>query len=275
MAGEELLRLFEQNWSERLILKKDKENLNGKSREKHEETEIPKKKEEEEDVKNFPVRFLVERAMSDETMMTTTSSKTSLFSSSSDDLFLSPSPRSVLPVKATPMKLQTILSGKEVNEFRIAERERVLSEKKDLQRKKMMMMMKSNVRRRRKGKSMSDLEYEELKGFMDLGFVFSEEDHKDSDLVSILPGLQRLVKKDHDGLVQVTNKEEGEEEDKSNGNRVARPYLSEAWDHCGGRKGKTQITTDIKWRVPAPATKEVDLKDNLRLWAHAVASTIR
>ncbi|XP_019099884.1 PREDICTED: uncharacterized protein LOC104782786 isoform X2 [Camelina sativa] len=234
MAGEELLRLFEQNWSERLILKKDKENLNGKSREKHEEREIPKKREE--DVKNFPVSFLVERAMSDETMMMTkTSSKTSLFSSSSDDLFLSP--RSVLPVKATPMKLQTILSGKEVNEFRIAERERVLSEKKDLQRKK--MMMKSNVRRRRKGKSMSDLEYEELKGFMDLGFVFSEEDHKDSDLVSILPGLQRLVKKDHDGLVQVTNKEE---EDKSNINTVARPYLSEAWDHCGGRKGEKQIT---------------------------------
>ncbi|XP_010517817.1 PREDICTED: uncharacterized protein LOC104793203 [Camelina sativa] len=264
MDGEELLRLFDQNWSERLILKKDKENLNGKSREKHEEREIPKKREE--DVKNFPVSFLVEKAMSDETMMMkTTSSKTSLFSSSSDDLFLSP--RSVLPVKATAMKLQTILSGKEVNEFRIAERERVLSEKK--------MMMKSNVRRRRKGKSMSDLEYEELKGFMDLGFVFSEEDHKDSDLVSILPGLQRLVTKDHDGLVQVTKEEEGEEEDKSNINRVARPYLSEAWDHCGGRKGEKQITTKIKWRVPVLAAKEVDLKDNLRLWAHAVASTIR
>lgn len=262
MAGEELLKLFEQNWSERTIFKKDKVslNLNETRHEKRGETEVP---EEEEDVKNFPVSFLGERAMSDETMMTT-SSKTSLFGSSSDDLFLSP--RSVLPVKPTPMKLQTILSGKEVNEFTIAERERVLSEKEE-QRKK---NKKSNVRRTRKGKSMSDLEYEELKGFMDLGFVFSEEDHKDSDLVSILPGLQRLVKKD-DGVVQVTT----EEEDKSNENRVARPYLSEAWDHCGGRKGKKQITPEMKWRVPAPVTNEVDLKDNLRLWAHAVASTIR
>ncbi|PPD81384.1 hypothetical protein GOBAR_DD21690 [Gossypium barbadense] len=43
----------------------------------------------------------------------------------------------------------------------------------------------SNMRftRRKKGrrsKSLSELEFEELKGFMDLGFVFSEEDNKDS-----------------------------------------------------------------------------------------------
>ncbi|KAL1191105.1 hypothetical protein V5N11_014176 [Cardamine amara subsp. amara] len=272
MSGEELLKLFEQNWSERTIFKKYKDplKLNQKSQESREETEIPKEKEAEKD---SPVSFLVERAMSDETMMT--SSKTSLFGSSSDDLFLSP--RSVLTVKEPPMKLQTILSGKEINEFSSAERERVLSEvsKKEEQRTKKeeqrTKKKKSNVRTRR-GKSMSDLEYEELKGFMDLGFVFSEEDHKDSNLVSIIPGLQRLVKKD-DGVVQVT--EVVEEEDKSNGNRVARPYLSEAWDHCGGRKGKKQNTPEIKWRVLAPAGNDVDLKDHLKLWAHAVASTIR
>ncbi|ESQ52997.1 hypothetical protein EUTSA_v10017132mg [Eutrema salsugineum] len=254
MAGEELLKLFEENWSERPIFKKEKNSLNLSE-------QVREEKEEEEDVKNNPVSFLVERAMSDQTMMT--SSKTSLFVFSSDDLFSSP--RSVLSVKASPMKLQTILSGKEVNEFSKAERERVFSEKteKEEQRKK----KQSNVRTRR-GKSMSDLEYEELKGFMDLGFVFSEEDHKDSDLVSILPGLQRLVKKD-DGGLRVT------EENISNGNRVARPYLSEAWDLCGGRKGKRQMTPEIKWRVPAPAVKEVELKDHLKLWAHAVASTIR
>ncbi|XP_048441861.1 uncharacterized protein LOC125478117 [Pyrus x bretschneideri] len=47
------------------------------------------------------------------------------------------------------------------------------------------------VERRRKrkkkseSKSLTDLQFEELKGFMDLGFVFSEED-KDSNLVSII-----------------------------------------------------------------------------------------
>ncbi|CAA7055827.1 unnamed protein product [Microthlaspi erraticum] len=239
---EELLKLFEQNWSERPIFKKSKDLLN-LNREKI---------QEEEAVKKSPVSFLVERAMSDETMMTS-SSKTSLFVSSSDDLFLSP--RSVLNVKSSPVKLQTILSGKEVNEFSTAERERVLSkksEKEEERRKK-----QRNVRTRR-GKSMSDLEYEELKGFMDLGFVFSEEDQQDSNLVSILPGLQRLVKKDP----EVTEE-----------NRAARPYLSEAWDACGGRKGKRQITPEIKWR--APAINEVELKDHLKHWAHAVASTIR
>lgn len=245
---EELLKLFEQNWSERPIFKKSKDPLNLRR----------EKIQEEEAVKKFPVSFLVERAMSDETMMTS-SSKTSLFVSSSDDVFLSP--RSVLNVKSSPTKLLTILSGKEVNEFSTAERERVLSkksEKEEERRKK-----QRNVRTRR-GKSMSDLEYEELKGFMDLGFVFSEEDHKDSNLVSILPGLQRLVKKDDGVVVEVTEE-----------NRAARPYLSEAWDVCGGRKGKRQITPDIRWRVPAPAINEVELKDHLKQWAHAVASTIR
>ncbi|CAH8385400.1 unnamed protein product [Eruca vesicaria subsp. sativa] len=249
MVGEEFLRLFEHNWSEKPIFMKDKEPLNLN------EEEVGEK--EDEAVK----KFLVKRAMSDETMMMMTS-----YVSSSDDLFSSP--RSVLTVKASPTKLQTILSGKEVNEFSTAERERTLSEhsEKEEQRKK----KQRDVRKRtRKGKSMSDLEFEELKGFIDLGFVFSEEDQRDSELVSILPGLQRLVKKD-DGVGEVTE----EEKDISNGNR---PYLSEAWDHCGGRKGKRNISPAIKWKVPAaaPEVKEVELKDQLKQWAHAVASTIR
>lgn len=247
MAGEEFLKLFEHNWSERLIFKKDKDSLKLNE-------EVPEKTEYQ-DVKNI----LVKRAMSDETMMMMTSSV-----SSSEGFFSSP--RSVLAVKASQTKLQTILSGKEVNEFSTAERDRVLSEKseKEEQRKK----KQNDVRRRtRKGKSMSDLEFEELKGFLDLGFVFSEEDQRDSELVSILPGLQRLVKKDG-GVGDVT-----EEEDISN---INRPYLSEAWDHCGGRKGKRHITPAIKWKVAAaPEVKEVELKDHLKQWAHAVASTIR
>lgn len=252
MAGEEFLKLFEHNWSERPIFKKDKDSLK-----LNEEVVEKVEDKEDEDVK----KFLVKRAMSDETMMMMMTSSVS----SSDGFFSSP--RSVLTVKASPTKLQTILSGKEVNEFSTAERDRVLSEhseKEEERRKK----KQSDVRRRtRRGKSMSDLEFEELKGFIDLGFVFSEEDQRDSELVSILPGLQRLVKKD-DGVGVVT-----EEEDISN---INRPYLSEAWDHCGGRKGKRHITPAIKWKVTAvPEVREVELKDHLKQWAHAVASTIR
>ncbi|KAB2608707.1 hypothetical protein D8674_011875 [Pyrus ussuriensis x Pyrus communis] len=52
---------------------------------------------------------------------------------------------------------------------------------------------------------------------MDVGFVFSEED-KDSNIVSIIPGLQRLGKKD-------------DSKDKSfDESAITRPYLSEAWE---------------------------------------------
>ncbi|CAI0475832.1 unnamed protein product [Linum tenue] len=104
-------------------------------------------------------------------------------------------------------------------------------------------------------KSLSSLEFEELKGFMDLGFVFSEED-RESSLVSILPGLQRLGKKDVDESVV-----------------PRRPYLSEAWAVQEKEKMRNPV---MNWRVPALGLgSEIDMKDSLRLWAHSVASTVR
>ncbi|CBI30714.3 unnamed protein product, partial [Vitis vinifera] len=92
-------------------------------------------------------------------------------------------------------------------------------------------------RRRKKGmsKSLSDLEFDELKGFIDLGFVFSEG-AKDSSLVSIIPGLHRLGKKD------------GEEEKTVDESAVPRPYLSEAWEVLDRRKKENPL---MNWRVPA------------------------
>ncbi|KAL3739867.1 hypothetical protein ACJRO7_021183 [Eucalyptus globulus] len=84
-------------------------------------------------------------------------------------------------------------------------------------------------------KSLSEPEFKELKGFMDLGFIFSGEDKVNSSLVSIIPGLQRLGKKIKDG-------DEDDEDSDNHGEDghekasigepavVARPYLSEAWE---------------------------------------------
>lgn len=107
---------------------------------------------------------------------------------------------------STPPKLQTILSGKQALEFS-KEEERVKKRESERKRRKLAS-----------AKSLSDLEFEELKGFMDLGFVFSEEE-KDSRLVSIIPGLQRLGRK---------GSGDSEEEGEINETLVSRPYLSEA-----------------------------------------------
>lgn len=138
----------------------------------------------------------------------------------------SPSPNSVLGPQ-----LQTILSGKEVQEDDHIICPNLKPEKKRGTRR---------IRRKSTGsRSLSELEFEELQGFMDLGFVFSDED-KDSRLVSIIPGLQPFGKKD---------------------SQKSRPYLSEAWD-C------------LDLRIPAFGT-EMELKDHLKCWAHNVASTVR
>lgn len=124
-------------------------------------------------------------------------------------------------------------------------------------------------RRRRKdrggnSKSLSELEFKELKGFMDLGFVFSDKD-RDSTLVSIIPGLQRLGRE---------GEGEGEGEGEQKGIAVSRPYLSEAWDVMEEKRRNNENPL-VNWRIPAAFGNEMEMKNHLRFWAHTVASNAR
>ncbi|EPS61787.1 hypothetical protein M569_13011, partial [Genlisea aurea] len=87
-----------------------------------------------------------------------------------------------------------------------------------------------------KSKSSAELEMEELKGFMDLGFEFRRENLSDR-LILLIPGLRRLADEDP----------EIEEETEI----TERPYLSESW---------VWGSQDLKWR--------------LKLWARTVASSL-
>ncbi|KAK7290831.1 hypothetical protein RIF29_05557 [Crotalaria pallida] len=178
----------------------------------------------------------------------------------------SPSPNSVL----TPQKLQTILSGKEVEQFQW---ENNVTGNNEVEEDEVVHKMKRQThghrRKLRNGKStrsLSDLEFKELKGFMDLGFMFSEED-KDSRLVSLIPGLQRLGIKDGSTSVSAEHKQNNDDE-----TVICRPYLSEAWGVLDQRKNVNPLM--LNWRVPALGN-EVDMKENLRFWAHTVASIVR
>ncbi|KAL0398440.1 UNVERIFIED_CONTAM: hypothetical protein Sradi_2187300 [Sesamum radiatum] len=151
-------------------------------------------------------------------------------------VFLTSSPNSVLKPH-----LQTVLSDKEIS-LESPQQFKKLPRKGLVSRKKKVL-----------SKSLSELEFEELKGFMDLGFVFSEED-RESGLVEIIPGLQRLGTAD-------PRKEE-----------KLRPYLSEAWEVLNRRREMESPL--MKWRFPA-VSNEIDMKDNLKWWAHTVASAVR
>ncbi|KAI3982412.1 hypothetical protein MKX01_041250 [Papaver californicum] len=201
--------------------------------------------------------------------------QSSLLRSVSEDLqsqtsFTSSSPDSVL----RPQQLQTISSGKEVSE---EEEQKVDSSSGETRAASNKLMLKGKrMNKMKSNKSLSDLEFEELKGFMDLGFLFSEED-KNSSLVSIIPGLQRLGKKEN--LII----EPQEEEDKSrilargeNNNKsvnIQRPYLSEAWSVLDNKREEEELTL-INWQVPK-LDSEIAMKYHLRNWAHIVASAVR
>ncbi|XP_073008944.1 uncharacterized protein [Typha latifolia] len=105
--------------------------------------------------------------------------------------------------------------------------------------------------------SSSDLENFELKGFMDLGFVF-DKDSLSKDIVKMIPGLQRVEEEERRG------KEKTWEDEKP----VQRPYLSEAWVI-------KRISSPVfsSWTLPK-SPSDAEMKKQLRLWATEVAATI-
>ncbi|KAJ1441869.1 hypothetical protein SESBI_01074 [Sesbania bispinosa] len=242
MAAEHVLRLLDSFWFETTI-------LTNKAPSKVDPISQPKVEEVlplDTKLLEVPTPTLEVRSYSDQSLLSTPC----VFCDS-------PSPNSVL----TPHKLRTIPSGREIREFSIGASEN--HGKEDINNLKKQSLR--DARKTRKGRSLTELEFKELKGFMDLGFVFSEED-KDSKLVSLIPGLQRLGREDHAG--------QGDEEQQNIDETVFsdKPYLSEAWGVLDQRKIRNPL---LNWRIPARGSSEIDMKHNLRFWAHTVASMVR
>lgn len=280
MAADEvlLLNLFDSHWFGQEIIATPKTNPIS-----HDDQLVKELETTQESISFSPASLNV-RSLSDHHLM---ASKSSSFLSSDNSL----SPCSVL---AAP-SLQTIFSGKEVKDFgrddHEEEEEESVKKKEEVVTKvevtlpaKKMKKKVNELRSRRtrtSSKSLPDLEFEELKGFMDLGFVFTEEECKDSRLVSMIPGLQRFCKKftdgsDHDDDQEDLDRENNNCEIKRNSDQViSRPYLSEAWDVLDLEyQRKKEMKQVVNWKIPT-LVSDIDMKDQLRFWAHTVASTVR
>ncbi|KAI9076866.1 hypothetical protein K1719_041170 [Acacia pycnantha] len=257
MEAEDVLKLYDSCWFEVEIFKETPNSNKSISYEANPEDQIEEKQIPSPDSPEPPklsrIKTIHTRSMSD-----------SITSFNFDSL----SPDTVLLV---PSKLQTILSGKEVTDTdpeMEPTKQRTTLHLQDLPNKKQRDIRRRKDKKERK--SLSDLEFQELKGFIDLGFVFSEED-KDSNLASIIPGLQRLGKKD------VNEDDEEEVKRDFDESEISRPYLSEAWEFQERRKKENNQNRNpflMNWRVPS-SNNEIDVKDSLKLWAHTVASTVR
>ncbi|KAI3958015.1 hypothetical protein MKW98_020657 [Papaver atlanticum] len=196
--------------------------------------------------------------------------KSSLLRSVTEDLTSSTSSFSSPDSVLRPQQLQTINSGKEASEEEHKHGSSPLSAETREASNKLMLKGK-RLNKMKSNKSLPDLEFEELKGFMDLGFVFSEED-KNSSLVSIIPGLQRLGK--NENLIREAQEEDGKlGRGENNNNKSVRPYLSEAWAVLDNKRKEEELLL-INWQVPK-LDSEIAMKFHLRNWAHTVASAVR
>lgn len=111
---------------------------------------------------------------------------------------------------------------------------------------------------------MGELELEEVKGFMDLGFIFKKE-QLSPRMMSLVPGLQRL--NDIKEAVKDDESEEGNYKEKIV--VVRRPYLSEAWFI------KRSDSPLLNLRMPIRAVTHDDMKKHIRFWARTVASVVQ
>ncbi|XAR66592.1 hypothetical protein NMG60_11012874 [Bertholletia excelsa] len=242
MDPEEVIDLFDSCWFKLEILKNPSQISSFETN-----PELQSQENEAESVP-VPVREPGTSRIPSMLLRTKSDQLSSMASFTSSD---SSSPSSVLFAP----RLETIVSGKETKEE---------EDPTELEPNLNQNRVNRSMRRRTQNgmtKSLSDLEFQELKGFMDLGFVFSEED-KNSRLVEIIPGLQRLGKKDN---------ETAEISSSSDESSVSRPYLSEAWEVWEKRKRENPL---MYWKVPALGN-DIDIKDSLKWWAHTVASTVR
>jgi len=85
----------------------------------------------------------------------------------------------------------------------------------------------------------TDPDFQELKGFMELGFVFSK-DKLNPRLLDLLPGLKRLIQNES--------------------NSMNTEFEESALEN---------------WKLPTPSATGVEMKESLKLWARSVASRLK
>lgn len=111
-------------------------------------------------------------------------------------------------------------------------------------------------------RTLGELELDEVKGFMDLGFTFKKE-YLSPRMMSVIPGLQRLGVTDDATETVGANYIEAEEEKRD----IMRPYLSEAW------LIKRPDSPLLNIKIPKRCSS-ANMKKHLLFWAKTVASEI-
>ncbi|KAL5059966.1 hypothetical protein RYX36_031570 [Vicia faba] len=135
---------------------------------------------------------------------------------------------------------------------------------------------KNNLQKTMSCRTLGELELDEVKGFMDLGFIFKKE-YISPRMISVVPGLQRLCsfqnnKKNHSGSQIMDGATENDDiivqvyEDEKRD--IMRPYLSEAW------LIKKPDSPLLSMKVPKTCSAD-NMKKHLRFWAKTVASEVR
>ncbi|GKV12242.1 hypothetical protein SLEP1_g23415 [Rubroshorea leprosula] len=118
--------------------------------------------------------------------------------------------------------------------------------------------------------SLRDLELEEVKGFMDLAFIFNRE-HLNRRIMRVILGLQRFeFHKNNDTNIEQPKEDDAEDDTKQKEEEggVTRLYLSETW------LIKRPSSPLLNLKFPRELAT-FDMKKYLRFWARTIALEIQ
>ncbi|KAH9545118.1 hypothetical protein CY35_12G032700 [Sphagnum magellanicum] len=129
----------------------------------------------------------------------------------------------------------------------------------------LMQRTTTSTTTRSRTRSLTDEDMDELRGCIDLGFGFSN-DEEDLELCNTLPALE---------LCYAITRQYNDVTGRSASSPISTSGSSSSLDRCSSGSSLQSFPLESSWRISSPGDHPSQVKTRLRHWAQAVACTVR
>ncbi|CAM6011950.1 unnamed protein product [Sphagnum balticum] len=147
----------------------------------------------------------------------------------------------------------------------VSSSEEAIKQTWEKQRRDSMRRTTTSTTTRSRTRSLTDEDMDELRGCIDLGFGFSN-DEEDLELCNTLPALE---------LCYAITRQYNDVTGRSSSSPISTSGSSSSLDRCSSGSSLQSFPLESSWRISSPGDHPSQVKTRLRHWAQAVACTVR
>ncbi|CAM6005823.1 unnamed protein product [Sphagnum balticum] len=147
----------------------------------------------------------------------------------------------------------------------VSSSEEAIKQTWEKQRRDSMRRTTTSTTTRSRTRSLTDEDMDELRGCIDLGFGFSN-DEEDPELCNTLPALE---------LCYAITRQYNDVTGRSSSSPISTSGSSSSLDRCSSGSSLQSFPLESSWRISSPGDHPSQVKTRLRHWAQAVACTVR